>query len=268
MIQCNFCKITIQIQNQSIMRIAALYDIHGNLPALEAVLQEIESLEVDQILIGGDVVLGPMSRECLDRLFAIKIPIQFILGNCEVSVLTQLEHQPLGKLPERVLEDIRWTAKQMEPKHHKIMENWQKNMLLEIEGLGGILFCHATPRNETEIFTQQTSEEKLLPIFEKLNVKMVICGHTHMQFDRMIGTVRVVNAGSVGMSFGQAGAFWLLLDSQGIELRKTTYDLEEASKRILKTDYPFAEDFATNNVLNTPPEEMMLELLSKAELVI
>ena len=66
------------------MRVAALYDIHGNLPALEAVLQEVDQSDVDQIVVGGDVVLGPMSRECLDKLFEIRTPIHFIQGNCEV----------------------------------------------------------------------------------------------------------------------------------------------------------------------------------------
>ena len=91
-----------------------------------------------------------------------------------------------------------------------------------------MLFCHATPRNDNEIFTRLTPEEHLLPIFARLNADIVVLGHTHMQFDRMVGTVRVVNAGSVGMSFGEPGADWLLLGPD-VQLRHTRYDLAKAA---------------------------------------
>ena len=103
------------------MRVAALYDIHGNLPALEAVLQELGQSDIDQIVVGGDVVLGPMSRECLDKLSEIRLPIHFIQGNCEVAVLDDLLKKPLGNLPQNVLEDIRWTANQLLPAHHQLL---------------------------------------------------------------------------------------------------------------------------------------------------
>jgi predicted phosphodiesterase len=104
-----------------------------------------------------------------------------------------------------------------------------------------VLFCHATPRNENECFTRLTAEDRLLPIFQGLDVSVVICGHTHMQFDRMVGAVRVVNAGSVGMPFGEPGADWLLL-GPGVQLRHTCYDLPAAARRILATPYPQAQD--------------------------
>ena len=93
-------------------------------------------------------------------------------------------------------------------------------------------------------------------------VAMVICGHTHMQFDRTIGPVRVVNAGSVGMPFGEPGAYWLLLGPT-VELRKTTYDLEAAAERVRKTTYPQAEEFASRNILQPPSEEQMLEAFAR-----
>jgi diadenosine tetraphosphatase ApaH/serine/threonine PP2A family protein phosphatase len=128
-----------------------------------------------------------------------------------------------------------------------------------------VLFCHATPRNENECFTRLTPEDRLLPIFQGLNVAVVICGHTHMQFDRMIGKTRVVNAGSVGMPFGKPGAHWLLL-GPGVQLRHTSYDLALAADRIRGTDYPDAEDFAARYVLTPPSEEDMLQVFSKVEL--
>jgi hypothetical protein len=148
--------------------VAALYDIHGNLPALEAVLEEVDQAGVDQIVIGGDVVLGPMSRECLDTLLEIRLPKHFIRGNCEVSVLAQMANRLEEKLPEKVLEDIRWTAGQLLPAHRELLAKWPKTTTLEIGRLGEVLFCHATPRSETENFTRLTPEDNLLPIFEIL----------------------------------------------------------------------------------------------------
>jgi putative phosphoesterase len=247
------------------MRVAALYDIHGNLPALEAVLQEVEQSGIDQIVVGGDVVLGPMSRECLDRLLEIQIPIHFIQGNCEVAVLAQMMNEHKEILPEKVLEDIHWTAKQLLPAHKELLASWPKTITLEIGELGTIFFCHATPRSQTEIFTRFTPENKLLPIFEMLNVGFVVCGHTHMQFDRRIGKVRVINAGSIGMPFGKPGAYWLLL-GPNVELRHTAYDIINAAKLIRKTAYPNVEEFAKNSVLQPPSEDAMLEIFNRAEL--
>ena len=132
-------------------------------------------------------------------------------------------------------------------------------------GLGDVLFCHATPRNDTEIFTRLTPEERLLPVFQDVEASLVVCGHTHMQFDRRVGRLRVVNAGSVGMPFQAPGAYWLLLGPD-IELRRTPYDLEDAARRIRATAYPQAEDFAANNVLTTPSETDTLQAFGRAEL--
>lgn len=244
------------------MRIAALYDIHGNLPALEAVLQEIEQLNVNQIVVGGDVVLGPMSRECLDKLADIQIPVSFIRGNCEMSVLAQMNNQPVGNLPDNILEDLRWTANQLLARHHALLSKLPRTVTLKIDGLGDILFCHATPSSETENFTRLTPEKKLNTIFKTVEEPYVVCGHTHMQFDISVGKVRIINAGSVGMPFGKPGAYWLLLGEK-IELGHTTYNLTEAAERILKTDYPHAKDFAENNVLHPPSEETMLEMFNR-----
>lgn len=247
------------------MQVAALYDIHGNLPALEAVLQEVGQSEVGRIVAGGDVVLGPMSRQCLDRLLEIDLPVHFIQGNCEAAVLAQMANAPEQRLPENVLEDIRWTADQLLPEHQELMAQWPGTITLEIEEVGKVLFCHATPSSLTENFTRLTPEDKFLPIFEGLDADVVVCGHTHMQFDRRFGKFRVINAGSVGMPFGKPGAYWLSL-GPNIEFHRTAYDLNHAVGLILKTDYPHAKEFAENHVLHPPSEEAMLEIFNSAEL--
>lgn len=248
------------------MKIAALYDIHGNLPALKAILDKLKTVNIHQIIIGGDVILGPLSKECLDLLLKYPLPISFIQGNCEVAVLSEMEGHLKENFPKYVLNDIRWTAQQLTTEHQMIMSNWPKTIILETPKLGKILFCHATPRSDNEFFTYLTAEDKLLPLFENLGVDMVVCGHTHIQFDRMVGKVRVVNAGSVGMPYGKAGAYWLLLDDE-VELRYTAYDLEAAADQILQLDYPNAENFAKNCVLQPQAKEAMLELFKKAELL-
>ena len=247
------------------MRVAAIYDIHGNLPALEAVLQDIRQAEVDQIVVGGDVLPGPMPRETLRCLLDLDIPVQFIQGNGDREVLALRRGTETGAVPEQFREVMRWNAEQLHPEDEQLLASWPKTLRVEIGGVGEVLFCHATPRSDTEVFTRLTPEDRLLPIFAGLNVPLVVCGHTHMQFDRTIGKVRVVNAGSVGMPFGEPGAYWLLLGPD-VELRHTPYDLTKAAERIRETNYPQAQEFAAHNVLHPPSEEKTLEAFTKVEL--
>jgi putative phosphoesterase len=247
------------------MRVAALYDIHGNLPALEAVLQEIRQAGVDQVVVGGDVVPGPMPHETLTCLLDLPIPVQFIQGNGDRELLAQMAGMETGGVPEQFRGIVRWVAQQLQPEHERLIAGWPKTLRVEIQGIGEVLFCHATPRNDTELFTRLTPEDRLLPVFAGLDVPLVICGHTHMQFDRTVGRIRVVNAGSVGMPYGEPGAYWLLLGPD-VQLRHTPYDLEQAADRIRATRYPVAEDFAAHNVLHPPSEEEALASFSPAEL--
>jgi putative phosphoesterase len=247
------------------MRVAAIYDIHANLPALEAVLHDIRHAEVDQVVVGGDVLPGPMPRETLACLAGLDIPVQFIRGNGDRVVLAQMAGTESSEVPEQFREIVRWGARQLHAEDEQLLASWPQTLRVEIRGLGEVLFCHATPRNDHEIFTRLTSEDRLLPVFEGLNVPVVVCGHTHMQFDRTIGGIRVVNAGSVGMPFGDPGAYWLLLGPD-VQLRKTPYDLAKAAARIRATEYPQAQDFAARNVLQPPSERETLEAFTRAEL--
>ena len=246
-------------------RVAAIYDIHGNLPALEAVLEDVRRADVDLVVVGGDVLPGPMPRETLDCLFDLDLPIQFIRGNGDRITLEEGAGENVVGLPEAIRATVRWNAAQLNPADVRRINAWPETLRLHIDTLGDVLFCHATPRNDTEIFTRLTPEDRLLAIFELADASVVVCGHTHMQFDRMIGRSRVVNAGSVGMPYADPAAYWLLL-GPGVELRRTSYDLERAAERVRATSYPQAREFADNDILHPRSEREMLELLGSVEI--
>lgn len=238
-------------------RIAALYDIHGNLPALEAVLDEVRRERVDMIVVGGDVLPGPMPRETLACLRHAGIPLRFIRGNGDREALLLRAGALESEVPERFRPAVRWSGEQLTEDEAVAMAAWPATLELDVRGVGRVLFCHATPRSDREIFTRLTPEASLHPLFAALDVAVVVCGHTHMQFDRTVGAIRIVNAGSVGMPFGAPGAYWLILGpDEG--LRQTAYDFRAAAARIRATSYPGAEEFAARSVLEPPTESDML----------
>jgi putative phosphoesterase len=246
-------------------RVAALYDIHGNLPALEAVLAEIRAIGVDEIVIGGDVVAGPMPRETLDCLDAIGIPVRYIRGNADRETIACRRGGSMDAVPEGFREVLRWVARQLTPDDERRLDGWPLTLRLPAEE-GDVLFCHATPRNDTDVFFRDTPEERLRPIFDPPRAAMVVCGHTHMQFDRRVGATRVMNAGSVGMPYGGgSGACWLLLGTEP-EHRRTAYDLERAAARIRATAYPLAPEFADRHILRPFYEAEVMAMFGKMEL--
>jgi predicted phosphodiesterase len=247
------------------MRVAVLSDIHGNLPALDAALDEVRRAGVDRIVVGGDVLPGPMPRETLERLLEIDLPVDFLYGNGEVAVVEQLSGQVPALVPETYRPMVRWNAEQLAPAHKDLLANWPMTVRLTIPPLGDVLFCHATPRDWNECFVRTTPEAKLRPIFDAANAAVVVCGHTHMQFDRMVGRTRVVNAGSAGMPFGRTGIDWLLLGPD-VQLRHATYDLEAAADAFRATGCPLTEEFLVPAVLRPQSEEQMLTAFGRAEL--
>lgn len=216
----------------------------------------------------GEMWFRARCHAILTCLFDLDVPMQFIRGNTDREVLAQMagtETDWYRTAPEEWRAPVRWAAQQLHSEHERLLAKWSTTCDVEIGGLGEVLFCHATPRSDTETFTRLTAEGRLLPVFEGLDVSVVVCGHTHMQFDRMIGRTRVVNAGSVGMPFGEPGAYWVLL-GPSVQLRHTFYDLSKAAERIRATNYPQAPDFAARYVMQPPSEEEMLEVFGRAEL--
>lgn len=244
------------------MIMAALYDIHGNLPALNAVLNELEEVAPDLIVIGGDIISGPMPVETLERLFQVKTPIRFIRGNCDREVVTAYDGIPLlREMSEKGRETTEWVAKQLHSSHRDFLSQLPTHCIYSVEGLGDVLFCHATPDSDEEIFTPLTRLERLDGIFRGVKQNIVICGHTHIQFEREVGHVRILNAGSVGMPYAdEPGAYWILLGPNGHEFRRTSYDVEVAADEIKKSSLPIAQEFAEENVRTVPTAEQAIKV--------
>jgi predicted phosphodiesterase len=243
------------------MRIAVLYDIHGNLPALEAVMADVRAAGVDSLVFGGDVLPGPMPRETLDYVRGLEIPAQYIHGNGDRTILEMLRGRPVDPVPEAFRESMRWNAAQLDARDEHWLAAWPATLTLAVPSIGDVFFCHATARNDTEIFTRLTPDDRVAEMFAGVSTGLAVCGHTHMAADRSLGTLRIVNPGSVGMPFGDPGAYWMLLDD-GVTFRRTAYDFEDAARRIRATASPMADAFAASNVLKPPSEAQMLAAFS------
>jgi putative phosphoesterase len=189
--------------------IATLYDIHGNLAALDAVLAEVP--EEATIVVGGDISSGgPEPAAVLERLRALGDRVLWLRGNADRELGPGEEG---GEAPDGVVAEARAALSQE-----------QLDFLLGLPPsveAEGVFFCHATPRNDLDIFTERTPEEALLPLFAAVTAPTVVVGHTHTQFERKVGEIRVLNSGSVGRPYeDRAGAYWML----DLEPRFTPYD--------------------------------------------
>ena len=197
------------------MTVAALYDVHGNLPALDAVLPEIDA---DQIVVGGDFVAGPWPAETLDRLRALGSRALFIRGNADREIVEPSAEGRSGGPPPALMEFVR---ERLSSEQLEFLMGLPLTETVAVDGLGDVLFCHATPRSDEELLTRISPDERWLAALEGVTAEIVVCGHTHVQFDRRIGDRRVVNAGSVGMPYeAEPGAYWLQLGPE-VALRRT-----------------------------------------------
>jgi predicted phosphodiesterase len=229
------------------VRVAALYDVHGNLPALEAVLAEVEREGVDLVVSGGDVVAGPFPRETLGLLLALGDRVRFVRGNGDRMTVELADgvDEP-GQRPRD------WVLAQLGPEHVDALRSFEPTVTVDVDGLGPTLFCHATARSDEEVFLETTAEAIVAPMIAGAAEATIVCGHTHMQLDRQLAGKRVVNAGSVGMPYEAApGAYWALL-GPGVELRRTDYDREAAAELFRASGHPEAEELARENVLTVP----------------
>ena len=218
------------------MDVLALYDIHGNLDALDAVLGDPRAAHPDAVVVGGDAVPGPFARETLARLEALSVPKHWIRGNGEREVAAAIG-APAPAADDLAAVTAVLTAGELGGERSHALGR----LPLAVE-LDGVLFCHATPRRDDEILTRLSSPERWEEALAGVGAGLVVAGHTHQQDDRVVGDVRFVNAGSVGLPYdGDGAARWLWIADGEPELRRTAYDAAAAGARILAAGWPDEE---------------------------
>ena len=239
------------------MRVAAIADIHGNLPALEATLQEVEREQPDLIVVCGDVASGPQPSESLALLRGLA-GARFVRGNADRGLVAAYDGTERPRLAGPAAD---WCAAQISKDDRDFLAAFEETIPIDVDGLGRVLFCHGSPRSDMEIMTARTAEARLDEFLAGVEADVVVCGHTHMPFNRMHGDIRLVNPGSVGMPYGKTGAHWALL-GPGVTFHRENYDLDEAAGRIRSSTWPGAEEFARENVVRVPSVEEAMEFLA------
>ena len=193
-------------------------------------------MEVDRIVCGGDVVAGPFPRECLERI--VDLGAVFVRGNAD-------------RLPTEV-PGSSWVAERLDPLSLEFLRERPESISLE-----GARYCHGSPRIDEEILTRVSPDERFRAALAGLEERLVIGGHTHVQFDREVDGIRFVNAGSVGMPYeGRRGAFWALVDGLEVELRQTPYAVEAAVVAIRASGYPHKDDMCSWLLDPKDPDEV------------
>ncbi|MCW2990673.1 MAG: metallophosphoesterase [Solirubrobacterales bacterium] len=213
-------------------RIAVLADVHGNLPALEAALADVEREGFDVVVSGGDLVSGPMPAECLERFASLDLPVRWVMGNAD-----RLARDPSCG-----------DAHAADRFAHERLSAEQRDRIATFEPvvtIGDVLVCHGTPASDEEVITVVTPPDRLTEVLRGLDARLVIGGHVHHQFTQSLRYVTWVNAGSVGMPYeGRPGAFWLEIADGTPLLRCSNYDVDAAAAAIEATGYPDADGLA------------------------
>jgi predicted phosphodiesterase len=225
--------------------VAVLADIHANLPALEAALADAQVAGAEAFVLLGDIALGPMPGPTLDLLASLGDRAIWVHGNCERELITAFDG---GEIPGPNGETAAATAGLIGRDHRDRLDGLPLTVTLDIAGLGPTLFCHATPRRDDEMILVDSPPERWSAVLDSVGEQTVVCGHTHMQFDRLAAGHRVVNSGSIGMPYGSPGACWALL-GPAVELRQTRYDVASAARRIGASAYPDGDQWAADYVL-------------------
>ncbi|WP_328608076.1 metallophosphatase family protein [Amycolatopsis sp. NBC_00345] len=220
--------------------VAVLSDIHGVLPALDAVLAEPDVQAADVVVLCGDHAAGPLPVPTLDRLVALGDRAVWVRGNADRELVT-LAGGGTTSIPDPIAP---WAAARLRPDQVRLLAGLPLTVTLDIDGLGEVLFCHATPRDDEEVVLVDSPLSRWAEVLEGVTAPTVVCGHTHMPFTRLADRRRVVNPGSVGMPYGTTGAHWARL-GPGVELRRTPYDAEKACRQLVaESGYEDVGEFA------------------------
>jgi putative phosphoesterase len=235
-------------------RIAVLADVHGVLPALEAVLAEDDVRSADAIVLAGDIASGPQPVETLDLLTSLGDRVVWVRGNADRELVEMAHGTYTAEPPDAVSP---WAAEQLRADHVELLAALPTTVTI-----GDVLFCHATPRDDEEMVLVDSPISRWAQVFTGLpdEVRTVVCGHTHMPFARQVDRRLVVNAGSVGMPYGTPGPSWALLTTDGVQLRRSALEAAKAAHRIVsESAYPGRVDWAAEYLLHTYSDTEALE---------
>jgi predicted phosphodiesterase len=224
------------------VRIAIVSDIHGNLPALQAVLDDLTQVGPDRVYVNGDVVnRGPQSKECLDRVRALGWPVVF--GNHEEYVL-KFRHGTWGEdgqspfwLPVRRLAEDELTADDI-----AYLERLPHSWVIALPGLPPIRLVHGSMRALNEGLGPWLDDDELLAAVDGASEPVIIGAHTHRPFERRVGTRWIINSGAVGMPYnGNPAAQYLVLTAANGEwqaqFRAVPYDRAPVYEAWARTGY-------------------------------
>ena len=241
------------------MRVAVLADIHGNLPALRAVLAEIDRDPVDALVIAGDVVAGPLPRESLELLCARPEPVRWIRGNSEREAVAAYDGAPAGE--DAAGKAARWSANALDQRWRDELASWPVTLALD-----GVRFCHGSPRSDEEILTVATPSDVLAEALSGVTEPLVVGGHTHRQFIRELhGGLTYANAGSVGLPYeGRPCAFWMMVLDGRPELRETDYDLSTAVEELRAARFAAFDDQLRRSLLEPADPDWVSALLERS----
>lgn len=211
-------------------RVAVLSDIHGVLPALEAVLAEPDVAAADRIVLTGDITAGPQPAEVLALLRSEGERVLWVSGNADRE-LVEYRRGARTDIPDPIGP---YAAAQLADEDVEFLASLPTARHLAVHGLGEVLFCHATPRDDEEVVLVDSRPARWAEVLTDVpdTVRTIVCGHTHMPYVRLALGRLIVNPGSVGMPYGRPGAHWCLL-GPGADLRVTPYDIPAAVERVV-----------------------------------
>ena len=228
------------------MRVAALADVHGNAPALEAVLAEVGLEQVDAIVFCGDLTWGPLPHETFDLVRALELPTHFVRGNADRSVGVDLEGRGA------------WMAEHHTAAERAFINGFADHVSLDVDGLGPTRFVHGSPRSDEECVTERTPPERVREFMTGVVEQVVVTGHVHVSYDRVVDGVRLLSPGSVGMPYeGRPGAYWALLGPD-VDQHRTEYDLERTAELYRASGVPRVDEIV-EITLAPPPRDEAIE---------
>ncbi|PZS20394.1 MAG: YfcE family phosphodiesterase [Pseudonocardiales bacterium] len=217
--------------------VAVLSDIHGVLPALEAVLAEPDVAAAQRIVLTGDIAAGPQPVQVLDRLLGLGDRVTWVRGNADRELVC-LARGGTTTIPDPIAP---WAAAQLTGQHVEVLARLEHPVTLAVEGFGDVVFCHGTPRDDEEVVLVDTRLQRWSEVLAELpeDVQTVVCGHTHMPFVRLAHRRQIINPGSVGMPYGRQGAHWALLAAGAVTLRRSAFDPDLACAAVCRqSSYP------------------------------